>query len=384
MATVRLGGASVPLPSFPGLAVQTTGTAAGTIKGVSNVITLAASETFTIPSGTWFISPGPYSFIQFKDPVSTMWRQFGTANLSKYVESDGTNYRLANLTGCPVGAVITTGGTAAILTNGIGSAVNGLTITASSGGSTWQTVVGGAIGATIATSTAAGSTAGSGYTFLPTVIIDAPPAGGLQATAIVTALSTGTIPAAAIQVLNQGAGYSTAPNMTFVNDPRDTTGGGAYYVTTLTATGQLTGLYPLTHGTPLTGVPALAASVGAAAATAIMNFTVTAYASSTTVGSGYLGAVTAVTSMNNVIAATSSPVINPLHNNSGLTFPRPARIQAVLSSTTLITTGQVVEDGGLGIQIVPSGLISTQAATTQAVITMAVGGVSDTSFIQAI
>ena len=47
MATVRIGGAGVPLPTFPGLATQTQGTAAGQVKGITNLVTLAAGQTFT-------------------------------------------------------------------------------------------------------------------------------------------------------------------------------------------------------------------------------------------------------------------------------------------------------------------------------------------------
>ena len=219
------------------------------------------------------------------------------------------------------------------------------------------------------------------------MVIDAPPAGGLQATAVVTALSTGTVIATAIQVINQGAGYSTAPNITFVNDPRDTTGSGAKYVTTLTATSQLTGLVVTNHGTPLTAVPTLAFTIGSCAATAVMNFTVTAYATaSVTIGTSYVNAM--MFSNTNLVAAQSSPaVVNPLHAG-GITFPRPARIQAGISSGTILVAGSIVEDGGLGIQAVPnlvlSGMLTTATGTPAGGFTASVGGTTDTSYIQAI
>ena len=188
MATVRLGGPSIGLPTFPGLVNVTTGVQAGQIKGLTNVITLAAGETFTIPSGTWLIKTGPYTFIQWLDPVTNTYKIRPTSkDDSTYVESDGTNFRLANTTGCVIGAVITTG-TCTGSTNGIGAAINGVSCTPSSGASTWQTIIGGSISATIASVTNQTSI-GTGYTYIPTVIIDAPPQGGLQATAIVTSLS---------------------------------------------------------------------------------------------------------------------------------------------------------------------------------------------------
>ena len=388
MATVRIGGPSgVNLPTFPGLITNTTGSRAGTVTGLTNAISLLAGETWVIPSGTWNVKPGPYTFLQWLDPVTNVWRVRPTvASRWDFVDSDGSNFRLANTTGCPIGAVITTA-TCTGAVNGIGAAANGVSCTPSSGSSVWTTIIGGAISATIVTATTtANTTTGSGYTYPPVVVIDAPPQGGLQATAVVTALSSGTVISANIQVINQGAGYTTAPNISFVNDPRDTTGSGAVYVTTLTATGQLTGLYPTNHGTPLTAVPTLAFSIGSCAATAIMNFTVNAFASGVTVGSS-LGVVEVITA-NNTIAAQASPaVVNPLHTTD-LTFPRPARIMAGLTTGALnvASTGNVIEDYGLGIQVVPAALpIYTVTSTTSVAPqfgTFTVGGVTDTCLIQ--
>ena len=137
MATVRIGGASVPLPTFPGLVPQFTGSVAGTITGLTNSVSLNAGETFLLPSGTFWVRPGPYTFLQWLDPVTNIWRVTPAAATDvHYIDSDGTNYRLANTTGCAIGAVITTGGTATTYTNGIGATATGLTVTASSGSST--------------------------------------------------------------------------------------------------------------------------------------------------------------------------------------------------------------------------------------------------------
>ncbi len=391
MAVPRIGAPGQGLPTFSGLAPQTTGANAGTVAGVTNCVTLPAGDVWVFPAGTYNVTPGPYTYLQFLDPVTITWkvRPSYMAGGNFTIDSDGTNWRLANTTGCAIGAVILTGGTAAILTNGIGSTQNGISFAVSSGASVWQTVVGGAIASAIATATAAGSTAGAGYTYPPTVIIDAPPAGGIQATAFCSLSGGSTVTAASITVVNQGAGYSSAPNITFVNDQRDTTGGGAFYVTTLTATGQLTALYPINHGTPLAGVPVLTASVGAASATAIMNFTVTALttASSTAVGASIAGAFANVYSTNNLVSGTSSPILNPLHNNTGITFPRPARITALVTTGAATVTGAIIEDGGLGIQAVPTliALVGLTSSTGYApTFGATVGGVTDTSFIQPI
>ena len=399
MATIRISGSGVNLPTFPGL-IDNTGSVgtpgqSGYFTGLTNTVTLGPGEVWMIPPGTWWITPGPYTFLQWLDPVTNTYKVrpcAGNQGYQQMVASDGVNFRLANTTGCPTGAVITTG-TATGTVNGIGAAINLLSCVASSGSSTWQTIVGGAIGATIATATTtAGTSVGSGYLYPPIIVIDAPPTGGLQATAIVTSLATGTVIGANIQVINQGAGYQSVPNMNFVNDPRDTVGSGAVYVTTLTATGQLTGLYPINHGSSLTGVPTLSfaltnsANTVSCAATAVMNFTVTAYttASTTAVGAQIqTGAM--VFSGANVITAQTTPVVNPLHA-SQVTFPRPARIAAAVSGATIITTGQIVEDAGLGIQVVPSA-VPVYAATSATgalppTLGLAVGGTTDTSYIQ--
>ena len=383
MAVIRLGGpGSVNLPTFPGLVPQTTGSNAGTIAGLTNTITLGPGESFNIPSGTYMLQPGIYTFVQWFDPVTGIWRTKPTgASVNQFVNSDGSNYRLANLTGCAIGALITTGGTATTYTNGIGSAINGCTATVSStsGASVWQTVVGGAISATLTT-----GAAGSGYLYPPIVVIDAPPYGGLQATAYVTSLTTGTVPIANITVVNQGAGYTVAPNITFVNDPRDTAGTGAACTVTLTATNQLTGLYPTNNGTPVTAVPTITIGAGNAAATAIMNFTVNSW---TQTGAGSSLSYAEVRSVNNTVAVQTLPVVNPLHS-TGCVFPRPCRIVANVSGGTATTTGAIYEDAGLGIQQIPGlaaiyAIISATTTGTLPTFTAAtVQGISDTSTIQ--
>ncbi len=401
MATVRIGGASLPLPNS-GLVTNATvaGSApftAGFMTGFTNIVTLAAGETYTIPSGTWWVQPGPYTFLQWLDPVTNIFRTRPTAaTRSVYVESDGTNFRLANTTGCVIGAVITTGGATNPYTNGIGTAATGVTVTPSSGASTWQPVVGGAITATLNTATGT-TTAGTGYNYPPICVIDAPPTGGLQATAHCT-LTTGTIPVANVTIDNQGAGYVTPPSLTFIPDAREATAATpgptatAVVVLSLTATGQLTGLYPINHGTALTGVPVLTITTATttAQATAIMNFTVTAFAlASTTTQGATLAAGTTVISTSNTIAASTNFITNPLHTGVGVTFPRPARIVANISSGVITSTGQVVEDGGLGIQQVPSTIVLPVITSTTSVGplgglgTPTVGGVTDTSLIQA-
>ena len=400
MALPRIGGTTPGLPTFPGLAsnygaIGTAPFTAGYYTGLSNAITLAAGEVWNVPPGTWWIARGPYTFLQFLDPVTNRMKNWPTvASDAIPIESDGTNWRLANLTGCVIGASITAVGTGSTggLTNGIGSTATGLTVTASNGASTWVPIVGGAVSTTLATSTGT-TTAGTGYNYIPLVVVDAPPTGGLQATAVVTSLSGGTVPVANVQIINQGAGYTSAPNLTFVPDPREAaattpgpTANAVVVVTIASFSGLLTGLYPSNHGTPLTAVPTLIFSTSTAAATAIMNFTVTSFAFTTTTanGVGYTSGAT-VMSTGNLIAAQASPApVNPFHV-SQMVMPRPARITANVVGGVVTSTGQLLEDAGLGIQVVPSGQIlgaNTTGGATAIIGTMSVGSLNDTSYVQ--
>lgn len=398
MAIVRIGGAGAPNLPVPGLvpqyapysATNTPPFTGGFNLGLTNVVTLAAGQLYLIPSGTYQIKTGPYTFLQFKDPVLGEWKVRPTAkDEAVFVNSDGSNFRLANTTGCVIGAVITTS-TCTGAVNGIGTATTLVSCVASSGASTWVPIVGGAVSLTFVTATTSPlTTGGSGYLYPPLIVIDAPPAGGYQATAYVTALSGGTINSAAINVINQGAGYTSPPAFTFVNDPRDTVGGGAIYACTLTATGTLTGLYPNNHGTSLTGIPTLSFALtngGAVscAATAIMNFTVTGYLTGA-VGAGLTGVN--ITSIGNTVTATAQGALNPLHT-TGLTFPRPCRIQGGLSAGTLVVAGQIVEDGGLGIQNTPVAGVTIQVTATGFITpvpgALSLGGTTDTCYIQAV
>src|SRR5208337_4511004 len=140
---------------------------------VTNQIALQSGQTWLIqPAGWYEIVTGPYTFIQEYEPITQIWRGIGGGMMGTgtpmRLHSDGVNYRLANLTGCPVGALITSGG------SGYTAAP---VVTVNSGSSVWRAIVGGAIGSSGITIT----NGGLNYTYPPTVLIAAPPVGGLQA-----------------------------------------------------------------------------------------------------------------------------------------------------------------------------------------------------------
>ena len=83
--------------------------------GFGNRISLAAGETWLItPAGWYWILPGPYTTIQIYDPLLQTWVAIGGCGSGNaepiYLSVDGVNYRLANLTGCVIGALITNSG----------------------------------------------------------------------------------------------------------------------------------------------------------------------------------------------------------------------------------------------------------------------------------
>ena len=150
-------------------------------------IALAGGQTFLLPVGQGVVgtfggatSPqiqtnnpltgqyaadGAVSTLQCWDPGAHKWNDISVdPNSLVTVSADGLSYRLANTTGCPVGAIITTAGSG--LTNGFygynssGSAINWvngyqsagnsvLTITPSAGGSLWDCIIGGAVNTTV-------------------------------------------------------------------------------------------------------------------------------------------------------------------------------------------------------------------------------------------
>jgi len=352
------------------------GIALGLRGNKSNAVSLGAGSGYNIPPNNYMVTPGPYSSLQYLDPVTKVWRTIGaSSSLAPYLaDSDGGNYRLKNLSGCVIGALITNAGSG--LTNGIGT----VTIAASAGGSAWTSVVGGAINATVAI-----TTAGTLYTYPPILVIDAPPVGGIQATAHCT-VTGGAI--ASVVVDDQGAGYTAAPKITVINDPRDTTGSGGVLTVnaTLAGSGTLTAMYPTDNGTALTAVPTFTFSPASTiAATAVMNFVATGI----TVGVGgavYGNAQPFLVCVPPAIVSGASVLVNP-RTHTGLTMPRASWIAGTSTVGGAVTaTGAVVTDAGFGHQAVPNGFViiggSGGPVTTSAQVTVTVGGITDVSYLQ--
>jgi hypothetical protein len=325
------------------------------------------------------ITPGQYTFIQTLDPLTGIWRNLATGSSTKYIFSDGNNMRLANLTGFALGAVMTNCGT------GYTSAP---TVTASTGGSTWKAIVGGAVSTTVTI-----GTAGSGYNYPPIINFTAPPAGGVQATGYAT-ITAGAV--TAVTMVNQGAGYAVAPSVIITPDPRDAAAStpgpivAAAATTALTGAGLVTAILCTNHGTTaVTALPTLSITGGggsAAAATVVMCWTLTGLGT-VTGGAGFGTSLpfAIITAGGQTSNATLGAVVNPAISTN-LLFPREASGSGVSTAGGAITaTGFAFTDTGL-FSAVPSGFVLAGAAipTTAGAVTLAVGGTQDLTLIQPI
>jgi hypothetical protein len=241
----------------------------------TNRAALKPASTITIPAGQFIVGvTGVISALQYLDPVRLEWvNVLGPgAAWATIVKSDGFNWRVCNLSDSWYTGIVTAAGS--------GYSQASTTVTAGTGNSTWNPIIGGAIG------TITVVTAGSGYTMTPTVFIPSPPAPGIAATALAT-LSTGTISTITVSGAVAGAGYLVAPPIVIVPDPTDPalaagliTNGTATCV--LTGAGTLTGLLLKNAGQPLTTAPTLTVNgVGASATATTSPATVVAAANDT-------------------------------------------------------------------------------------------------------
>jgi hypothetical protein len=379
---------------------------------------LASGNIFT---GQYALGMGLYSQLQVYDPTLNYWRTIASGLPYAYVtiSSDGQNYRVVNPTGCPNAALITNAGSA--YTNGFygflnsfnnsGVAVtiqNGiltpgnttLTVTPSAGGSTWNTIVGGAINTTISfsgtvfqsqggilspfggTGGSITANAGTNYTRAPIILFTAPPNQGAQPCVLPTAVAAITGGAiSAVTVVNQGAGLLGLPGIVVVNAPGDTTGGGAVLgwavaQSSQVGTGTLLAMWPTFLGTAVAAVPTFTFSpASTTAVTAIMNWSVTSI-TNTTPGVGYNGAF-AVWAGGIVagVAANTNAILDKL------AYPYPIFPPVSVAATTGVTT-LASAYGGCNIQAAATLAFGTQLAAgtvgTVAVQTPVFGGNNDT------
>lgn len=313
----------------------------------TNRINLAPGQAMAVPAGTWYINLGGYLIIQYLDPITGAWTVGSTGGQRSgqvYVKSDGFTCRVANMTGCVLGAYISSGGSAYV------QASTTITVT---GSSALMTPIVGGQQATLSI-----VNAGAGYGVAPIVLLPAPqPAqtnqngiGGIAAAGYAT-IASGTV--SGFTFTNPGAGYAAAvPNQACLPSPFDPNLSTGITLGTLSfslaGSGSITGVITTNNGAPIT--PAnVTLTVGGAGVTATLNAVVMQTITAATVlnpGVGYgLGAGA-------VLAVGGVPGTGTITNNPDALylawFPRAVNIGLTPTNTSVSAgTAGVVYDGGL-------------------------------------
>lgn len=351
-------------------------------------VALAAGQSFVLPAGQWQVQPGRYTNYQVYDTGMQRWRNVACQPGQLTVcSSDGVNFRLANTTGTPVGAIISNVGTNGNATNGY----NTITATISAGGSTWGTLVGGSVNTTVTVTT------GGNFSLAP-ILVWQPAANqtfpyipptffcNLSGNAIGT-----------VTVNYGGAGLTGVGTLTAVNAAGDTNPGGAVltFNATLTNNGNLTAIWPLTQGTNLTALPTFTftgTNNTGMCANVTMDWTVSNY---TVSSCGFnLGATKPVMilSGNGINGATQNAALTGTDYGTGISMPRPAWLSVLTDANSNISTNGnlTVIDAGKNLQAIPYLVAIPSNANgsgpngnTPVVLTAIASGLTDTSYLQA-
>ncbi len=348
------------------------------VQPASNELYLPGGSCMYIPAGWWMVMPRLYSQVQFLDPVTNLYRQYGTwaPMTPAYVNSDGQNFRIFNPTGCPVGAIVTNVGSGYIQST--------TTVASNTGGSTWVPIVGGAISQTVTIGAVGGVTGGANWTLPPILVASPPPAGGVPATATAT-VSGGAINS--VTVVDQGAGYASPPTWQVIPNPFDPNIAILTIpplTSTLTGAGTITAILCTYFGTVQTAPVTLTISgAGASAtATAIMALSVTAVSFSNSGGVTYTGPNVDVDTVAGNVVVAAGAVLNPAMG-PGLFIPRKANISAPVSGGVI--GAAAIIDGGL-FQAAPAGLVispvGTAATGTISLATLTMGAQTDRIYMQ--
>lgn len=359
---------------------------------VPQSVRLNSGAVWNMPGGSFVVNVPAQCAVQWFDSFAGLWHTFasGPSNHPISVVSDGTNFRLINLSGTIVGATVTAAGSAytqAGTTISFAAPSTGITATATP-------IIGGSLSFTVAT-------AGTGYTN-PYLIIPAPQllggtVGQCIPAVVALNLSTGTI--GSITSSFAGAGYLTAPGATvqtitpavFAANPQvflngtnmvivDPAGSGASITSAITngtpASGGLTGLIMTNNGSGYAGttIPAITITGPgtSATATALPSLALTSVTVAGT-NTGY----TATIIFESSLGASASP---PLAVFGEPVLARAARGTIAQSGGVLGTA--TIEDNGASFQTVP--IIrqvgnATVDGSVNATFTAVVGGVTNTA-----
>ncbi len=342
----------------------------------SNHLTLAPGDALPIPAGTWFVTVDGVAVLQYLDPVTGIWRGFESArNQLQYIKSDGFTTRIANLTGCPIAAIVTGGGSTYVQAS--------TTVVASAGGSTWQPIVGGSV------SVISVGAAGAGYGVTPLVIIQNPPPvsangiGGVPATAYAT-LSAGTV--SGVTLTNVGAGYASVPTAVILPNPTDPNIAAgitqATVVLGLTNAGKITAALCTNNGASSSAVTAPTLTPAGAGSGATISAVMLSTLASASVSAGGFGYGTNA----ELIVIGGAPSATPAFTNPAIELnlyrPRPAfaALTVVAGSITAVGT---IYDSGLFAGTPLAGILTQGAPTsTSASVLLTLGTANATVLLQ--
>lgn len=342
----------------------------------TNYISLAPGETIILQAGTKSISIGGGLFLQFLDPVTGIWRdEYSNRVGPQTVPSDGFTRRIANLTGCPIAAVVTGGG------SGYPASASCTAVSTGTGGSTWIPIIGGQLSVVSITN------AGVNYAVPPIVLIPSPPSPGVAATAYAV-LTAGSV--TGVTMSNVGAGYTTAPVATIVPAPNDLNYLSATTAITpatvtfgLTGAGVVSAALCTNNGAAVTTAPTITVTGtggSGSTVTAVLLQTVTAASiSGAGVAYGTAAEITTIGGSNTNVEAYTNPAIEA----KGF-IPRKAVIgPATLVATSLTAVGSIV-DGGLFVSAPTAIVISNGVPTTGATVLLTLGSAPYTAGIQTV
>ena len=350
--------------NYPGQAVS---------PNVPQTVNLQSGAIWYAPNGNFMLKLGPQSILQWFDVNSGLWRttDSGPSTHPIPISSDGTNFRVMNISGTISGINITNAGTLYKTgdTIAFGAPAAGTPSRTAKG----TIIVGGSLTYTV-------TSGGTGYSN-PMFIIQPPQlCGGVLGASLPAYIASCTLTSGVISSPTggfAGAGYGTAPTVTVVDAvPAGVTpGSGAVITAAVAGAGTVTGCVMTDNGAGYDGthIPTVTfttATGSSAAATALPSMAL----KSLTVGStntGYSASVVIETSEGSGAAA-----IAPL--NDEFVMPRPARATATQSGGVVATP--LIEDAGNGFQTVPLAKQvgnATADGSVNATFTAVVGGVNN-------
>ncbi len=394
--TQRIGGPGLGLPLPQNLYPSELGGASLDTSG--NRVCLPPGEAMPVPPGEWLVGLGMYLWLQYLDPVTNTWvttSSGGWEGPPIYVFSDGYNIRIANMLGCPVGAVITAPGGGYVQSSTTISAVS-----AAGGGSTWLPIIGGQL--SIATTTIVYANGGAGYGIAPLALIPAPPpaqsnpngVGGVQASGYFS-ISGGSV--TGFTFTNPGAGYPSGFTITAQPSPYDPNLATGITLATVafsvTAAGSLTGVLCTNSGAPLNNgslanITLTVGGVGSqATVTPIIPQTIV---TASVTGSGNVYGTVGV----GMTTYGGAPAQGTFTNSTEYLYlagkPRSANIGFVVVGSgvgsTLAVQAGAIYDGGFFYstpsQVLDTALIAYPASVTAATFALTMGSRPDVAILQ--